>query len=120
MVNAPVPAKVFDTLTSALPQVKAGKTRALAVTTAKRSCALAGFDVGTWFGVLAPAGTPPEMVAALQAEIQNMAEAPASAKQMRDMGAEPVGNSPAEMGKQIQAELASFKQIVEQQKLRVD
>lgn len=122
---------MFDTVTSGLPQVKAGKTRALAVTTAKRSSALPdvpalgekalpGFDVGTWFGVLAPAGTPPAVIAKLQGEIQKMAQSPVLAKQMRDMGAEPVGNSSADMGKQIQAELASFKQIVEQQKLRVD
>ncbi len=63
----------FDTITPVLPHIRAGKLRALAVTTAAPSSALPdvptlakagleGFDIGTWFGVLAPAATPPEVV----------------------------------------------------------
>lgn len=122
---------MFDTVTSGLSQVQAGKTRALAVTTAKRSsalpdvpalgeAALPGFDVGTWFGILAPAGTPAAIVAKLQDEIRKMAESPALGRQMRDMGAEPVGNGSQAMAEQIKAELASFRQIAEEQQLRVN
>ena len=70
----------FDTITPVLQHIKGGKLRALAVTTAKRSsvlpdvptleeAGLKGFDIGTWFGVLAPAATPKDMVARLNAEV---------------------------------------------------
>ena len=71
---------MFDNLANAMPQVKAGKLRALAVTTAKRSplapelptmaeAGLPGFDISTWYGLFAPAGTPAEIVAKLNAEV---------------------------------------------------
>ena len=77
----------FDTITPVLPHIKAGKLRALAVTTARRSSALPdvptleeaglkGFDIGTWFGVLAPAATPRDIVARLNAEMVKVIQAP--------------------------------------------
>ena len=122
---------MFDTVTSGLPQVKAGKTRALAVTTAKRSSALPdvptlsetvlpGFDVGTWFGILAPAGTPPIVIEKIRAEIDQMVRAPDIRKQFLEMGAEPVGNTPAQMAAQIKSELASYEALAKQIKLVVE
>ncbi len=77
----------FDTLTPVLPHIKAGKLRALAVTTAKRSsvlpdvptmeeAGLKGFDIGTWFGILAPAATPKPIVAQLSAKIVEIVNSP--------------------------------------------
>lgn len=122
---------MFDTVTSGLPQVKAGKLRALAVTTAKRSSAmpdvptlsetvLPGFDVGTWFGLLAPASTPPAIVSKLNAEIVRIIQQPDVRKQMLDAGSEPIGNTSEQMGAQIRAELDAFETVVKQIKLVVD
>ena len=122
---------MFDTVTSSLSQVKAGKLRALAVTTAKRSSAmpdvpslaetvLPGFDVGTWFGILAPASTPADIVTKLNAEIVRIVGTPEVRKQMLDMGSEPIANTPAQMAAQINAELDNFGTVAKQIKLTVD
>jgi len=122
---------MFDTVTSGLPQVKAGKLRALAVTTAKRSSAmpdvpslsetaLPGFDVGTWFGLLAPAATPPAIVQKLNAEIVKIIQQPDVRKQMLEAGSEPMGNTSQQMAAQIKAELEAFEAVVKQIKLVVE
>ena len=91
----------FDTITPVLPHIKAGKLRALAITTNKRSPALPdvptldevglkGFNLGTWFGVLAPAGTPKEIVSRLNLEMVKIIHSPEFKKRMDDIGAEPV------------------------------
>ena len=85
----------FDTITPVLPHIKAGKLRPLAVTTATRSAALpdvptlaeaglAGFNIGTWFGVLAPAATPRDVVARLNAEMVKIIKSPEFVKRMDD------------------------------------
>ncbi len=122
---------MFDTVTSALPQIKAGKTRALAVTTAKRSSALPdvpslaetvmpGFDAGTWFGIMAPTGTPPDVIQKINAQIVKMVNAPEVRKQFQEIGAEPIGDTPAEMGAQIQAELVAYGELAKKINLKVD
>ena len=122
---------MFDTVTSGLPQVKAGKLRALAVTTAKRSSAmpdvpslsetaLPGFDVGTWFGLLAPAATPPAIVQKLNAEIVKIIQQPDVRKQMLEAGSEPMGNTSQQMAAQIKSELDAFEAVVKQIKLVVE
>lgn len=122
---------MFDTVSSALPQIKAGKTRALAVTTMKRSSALPdvptlnetvlpGFDFGTWFGILAPAATPPDIVAKMSAEIIKIVQMPEVRKQLLDMGSEPIGNTSAEMKAQITRELEEFGTLTKQIKLTVE
>ena len=122
---------MFDTITAGLPQVTAGKTRALAVTTAKRSSALPdvptlnetilpGFDVGTWFGLLAPAKTPSDIVNKLSAEVTKIVNIPEVKNQLLATGAEPVGNTSAEMSAQIKKELASFAALLKQIKLTVE
>ena len=109
----------FDTITPVLPHIKAGKLRPLAVTTATRSAALpdvptlaeaglAGFNIGTWFGVLAPAATPRDVVALLNAEMVKIIKSPEFVKRMDDIGAQPVGNKADEMARQIKAETEKF------------
>ena len=113
----------FDTITPVLPHIKAGKLSPLAVTTAKRSPALpdvptlqeAGlkdFDIGTWFGVLAPVGTPKPVLDRLSAEATKIIQSPDFRKRMDDIGAQPVGNTPAEMAAQIRSETDKFSLLV--------
>jgi tripartite-type tricarboxylate transporter receptor subunit TctC len=113
----------FDTLTPVLQHIKAGKLRALAVTTGKRAAALpdvptlaesgmAGFDIGTWFGVLAPAGTPKDITAKLADEMAKIIRSPDFAKKMAEIGAEPIGDTPTEMARRIQADTERFAVLV--------
>lgn len=121
----------FDTVTPVLPHIKAGKLRALAVTTAKRSSTLpdvptlqesgfAGFDIGTWFGVLAPARTPADVVARLNTEMVKVIQSPDFQKRMQDIGAEPIGNTPAQMAEQIAADTSRFAKLVADNKITTD
>ncbi|HSF57914.1 MAG TPA: tripartite tricarboxylate transporter substrate binding protein [Candidatus Binatia bacterium] len=116
---------MFDTVTSALPHIKAGKLRPLAVTTAKRStalpdvptlaeAALPGFDIGSWFGVLAPVKTPKEITAKLNAEIVKILNMPDVKNRLLEIGAEPVGNTPEQMAARIKEETVKFAQIAKQ------
>jgi tripartite-type tricarboxylate transporter receptor subunit TctC len=115
----------FDTITPVLPHIKVGKLRPLAVTTAKRSSALPdvptlaesglpGFDIGTWFGVLAPAGTPREITARLSEEMVKVIRSPEFRKRMDEIGAEPIGNTPEQMARQIREETEKFAKLVKQ------
>lgn len=121
----------FDTLTPLVQHIKAGKLRALAVTTAKRSSTLpdvptlaeAGmkdFDQGTWFGILAPAATPAEVVARLNAEMVKIIQSPEFRKRMEEIGAEPVGDSPAQMAAQIKDDTAKYAKLVKDAKVAID
>ena len=121
----------FDTITPVLPHIEAGKLRPLAVTTAKRSPALpdvptlqeAGlkdFDIGTWFGVLAPVGTPKPVLDRLSAEATKIIQSPDFRKRMDDIGAQPVGNSPAEMAAQIRSETDKFSLLVKAANVTVE
>ncbi len=113
----------FDTITPVLPHIKAGKLRPLAVTTASRSAALpevptlaeaglAGFNIGTWFGVLAPAATPKDVLARLNTEMVKIIKSPEFVKRMDDIGAQPVGNKAEEMARQIKEETEKFAALV--------
>ena len=121
----------FDTVTPVLPHIKAGKLRPLAVTTAKRSSALPdvptldeaglnGFNIGTWFGVLAPTGTPKELVARLNAEMVKVIQSPEFRKRMEEIGAEPIGNSTDQMAQQIKDETDKFAKLVKDAKVTID
>lgn len=121
----------FDTVTPVLPHIRSGKLRALAVTTGKRSSALPevptlgesglkGFDIGTWFGVLAPAATPKEVVARLNDEIVKVIQSPDFRKRMEEIGAEPVGNSAEQMATQIRLETEKFAKLVKDAKVTID
>ncbi|MGH8848379.1 MAG: tripartite tricarboxylate transporter substrate binding protein [Polaromonas sp.] len=121
----------FDTITPVLPHIKAGKLRALAVTTGKRSPALPdvptldesglkGFNLGTWFGVLAPAGTPKEIVARLNTELVKIINAPDFRKKMEDIGAEPIGNTPEQMARQIKDDTDRFARLVKDARVTIE
>jgi len=123
---------MFDNLANALPQVKAGKLRALAVTTSKRSPAvpdlptvaesgLPGFDLTTWFGVFVPAGTPPETVAKLNAEIVKALASKDLAERLAAMGTvPPERNTPESFAAFVRAEAAKYAQVVKSSGARVD
>ena len=121
----------FDTLTPLVQHIKAGKLRALAVTTAKRSSTLpdvptlaeAGikdFNQGTWFGILAPVATPKEVVAKLNAEMVKIIQSPEFKKRMEEIGAEPVGDTPAQMAAQIKDDTAKYAKLVKDAKVAID
>jgi tripartite-type tricarboxylate transporter receptor subunit TctC len=121
----------FDTITPVLQHIQAGKLRALAVTTAKRSsvlpdvptleeAGLKGFDIGTWFGVLAPAATPKEVVARLNTEMVKIIRSPDFAQRMQAIGAEPLGGTPEQMARQIGDETTKFAKLVKDGKVAID
>jgi tripartite-type tricarboxylate transporter receptor subunit TctC len=121
----------FDTVTPVLPHIKAGKLRPLAVTTAKRSSALPdvptleeaglkGFNIGTWFGVLAPAATPKDIVARLNAEMVKIIQSPEFRKRMDEIGAEPIGDSTDQMAAQIKSETEKFAKLVKDAKVVIE
>ncbi len=121
----------FDTVTPVLQQIRAGKLRALAVTTARRSSALPevptlaeagykGFDIGTWFGVLAPAATPKEITARLSGEMQRIIQSPEFRKRMDEIGAEPIGNTSEQMARQIKDETEKFARLVKDAKVTLE
>jgi tripartite-type tricarboxylate transporter receptor subunit TctC len=121
----------FDTITPVLPHIKGGKLRALAVTTATRSpslpdvptldeAGLKGFNIGTWFGVLAPAGTPKDIVTKLNAEMVKVIQSADFKKRMAEIGANPIGNSPAEMATQIREETEKFAKLVKAANVTID
>lgn len=121
----------FDTLTPLVQHIKAGKLRALAVTTAKRSSTLPnvptldeagikGFNQGTWFGILAPAGTPKDVVAKLNSEIVKIIQTPEFKKRMEEIGAEPVGDTPAQMAAQIKDDTAKYAKLVKDAKVSIE
>ena len=121
----------FDTVTPVLQHIKSGKLRALAVTTAKRSsvlpdvptleeAGLKGFDIGTWFGVLAPAATPKDIVARLNTEMVKVIQSPEFRKRMDEIGAEPIGDSAAQMASQIKSETEKFAKLVKEAKVVIE
>jgi tripartite-type tricarboxylate transporter receptor subunit TctC len=122
---------MFDNLASSLAQVRAGKVRALAVTTAKRSAlapelptiaesGLPGFDINTWFGIFVPARTPHEIVERLHAEFTKALAAPDIRERMLNLGAEPVGGSSAEFAAYIRAESGKYARIIKASGARAD
>lgn len=121
----------FDTITPVLQNVKSSKLRALAVTTIKRSSALPdvptldesglkGFNLGTWFGLLAPAGTPADIVTKLNAEVVKIINAPDFRKKLEDIGAQPIGDTPAQMAKLIKDDTERFAKIVKDAKIALE
>jgi tripartite-type tricarboxylate transporter receptor subunit TctC len=122
---------MFDNLASSLAQVKAGRIRALAVTTAKRSSfapelptiaesGLPGFDISTWFGIFAPAGTPKEALDRLHAEFTRALASPDVREKMLALGAEPVGNKPEEFAAYIKSEAEKYAKVIKASGAKVD
>ena len=122
---------MFDNLANAATQLKAGKLKALAVTTAKRSSlmpelptlsetGLPGFDIYTWWGFMAPAGTPKEIVAKWNAEVTRILNSPEMKAFFAQQGAEPAPDSPEQFAALIRSEISKYAKIVKQSGAKVD
>ena len=113
----------FDGVTSSLPQIRAGKLKALAISGAQRLPALpdvptvaeagvTGYESGAWIGLLAPAQTPPEVIAKLQADFARVLRDPQFSDRLSDMGMTPVLSTPEAFGQQIGAEIKKWKEVI--------
>jgi tripartite-type tricarboxylate transporter receptor subunit TctC len=125
---------MFDNLASAAPQIRAGKLRAFAVTTTTRAPSLAevptmseaggtalkGFDVSTWFGVFAPAGTPAPVVNQISAAMRTALASAEMRERLARMDAEPAPTAPAAFAALIQSELLKYQQVVKFSGAKVD
>jgi len=122
---------MFDNLANSMPQVKAGKLKALAVTTAKRSslvpdlptlteAGVPNFDIYTWFGLLAPAGTPKEIIAKWNAELVKILGTPDVKERLLAQGAEPAPGTPEQFAALIKSEIPKYAKIVKDSGAKVD
>ncbi len=122
---------MFDNMPSALPHVKAGKLRALAVTSAQRSpsapdvptmneAGVAGFDVQSWFGLVAPKGTPKEIITRVNAEAVKALGSADIKERFLDLGAVPGPMSPEAFGEYIRAEIIRWGEVVKASGAKVE
>ncbi|WP_234193088.1 MULTISPECIES: tripartite tricarboxylate transporter substrate binding protein [Pseudacidovorax] len=125
---------MFDNLPSSMQQIKAGKLKALAVTSSQRSAALPdvptveeaggpslkGYEASSWFGLLAPAGTSPEIVQRIQQEVAKSLATAAVKEKMLAQGAIPGGNTPAAFAQHIEREHVKWAQVVKASGAKVD
>lgn len=113
----------FAAISTAIPHVRSGKVRAIAVSSAKRSVAapelptiaeagVAGYEHASWVGMLAPTGTPQPVLNRLNAEAVKAAQAPDTKPYLLKFGMEPVGGTPAEFAALIKAEIAKWQKVV--------
>ena len=120
----------FDNLATAAPNIRSGKLRAIAVTTATRSSALpdvppvadtlTGFAIDTWWGLVAPAGTPDDVVARLNQAFFAALNAPETKTRFGTLLAEPVASTPAQFGAFMKNELAKYEKVVKATGAKVD
>ena len=125
---------MFDNLPSSMQLIKSGKLKALAVTSAQRSAALPdvptieeaggpalkGFEASSWFGLLAPSGTPPEIVSRIQQEAAKSLSTPAIKEKLLAQGAVPGGNTPQQFTAFIDAEHFKWARVVKSSGAKVD
>lgn len=121
----------FDNISTAYVQVKAGKLRAIAVTTTKRSnvapevptfaeSGLAGYELGSWHGVFAPAGTPKPIVAKLNAEVVRGIQAADSRQRLQALGVEAVGNATETFAAFVRAEVPKWAKVVKEAGAKIE
>ena len=123
---------MFDNLPSSLQHIKSGKLKAFAVTSSQRSAVLPdvptveeaaklkGFEASSWFGLLAPAGTPPDIIHRIQVEVAKSFNTPAIKEKLMLQGAIPSGNTPQEFAKLIEAETSKWAKVVKASGATVD
>ena len=124
-------AMAFPNIPPALPHVRSGKLKALAVTTAKRSVAvpdlptvaesgLPGYEATAWFGVLAPAATPPQIIGTLNAAIVRIVHTRDMQERLMAEGTEAVGNTPEQFTQIIKSDIAKWAKVVKASGARPD
>ena len=122
---------MFDNMPPSLPHIKSGKLKALAVSGGERTSVLPdlptiaesglpGFDAGSWFGILAPAGTPPAIVNRLNAVIVKSLTSPELRERLSSQGAAPVGSTPEQFGRHIRAEIAKWAKVIKAANVKLD
>jgi len=121
---------MFDNMPSALPMAREGKIRALAQTTAQRSSAapdvptvaetVPGFEATTWFAIFAPAGTPREIVARLNGEMQRVFKLPDVEERMKSLGLVTWISTPEELARLQAAEITKWSKVVQESGARAD
>ena len=122
---------MFDGMGTSGPQIRGSKLRPLAVTTAARSPAfpdiptmreagLANYLVTTWYGIWAPAGTPPDIIAKLQQEVAKAMQAPMMKEVWTQQGADAGGNTPAEFGAFVKTEIVKWAEVTKASGARID
>lgn len=134
VVNAMLAGEIdltFDSISTSMPQIRAGRFKALAVTGAQRSelapevptmqeAGVPGFVVNGWYALLAPAGTPAPVVERISREVAAVVALPDMKAQMAAGGYEPVASTPAELGAHIDAEIARWAKVVKDTGARVE
>ncbi|MDM0075778.1 tripartite tricarboxylate transporter substrate binding protein [Variovorax sp. J2P1-59] len=120
----------FDNLATAAPNIRSGKLKAIAVTTAERSstlpdvptvaATLKGFSIDTWWGLVAPAGTPPDVVAKLNHAFVAALNTPETKTRFASLLAEPVASSPEQFGAFMKSELSKYEKVVKATGAKVD
>ncbi len=113
-----------------MPQIKSGRVRGLAVTSAKRAAAMPdfpaiaesfpGYDMSLWIGVFAPAGTPADVAAKLNAEVARIVRLPDVRDKLDNMGVEPLGNTAEQMTEWIRGELARFGSVIKAANIKAE
>ena len=122
---------MFDNLANSMQQVKAGKLKAIAVTTAKRSplvpdlptlseTGVPGFDIYTWWGFMAPAGTPKEIIAKWNTEVTRILNTPEMKAFFAQQGAEPAPTTPEQFEALIKSEITKYAKIIKESGAKVD
>jgi len=113
----------FPSILTALPHVRSGRVRALGVTGASRTRAapelstmqeagIKGYESATWYGIVAPVGTPPDIVMKLSTEVAAILKQPETHERLSREGADPVGSSPQEFGRFMQLEIEKWRKVI--------
>jgi tripartite-type tricarboxylate transporter receptor subunit TctC len=122
---------MFGNLPDFLPQIRAGKLKAYGTTFLQRvpqasdiptiaEQGFPSFETDSWYGMLAPAGTPPDAIARMNAEINRAIAAPALRQTFVERGLEPIGGTPEKLGEHVRKEIAKYAQIVKQANIKID